>query len=453
MREFSSIYSDFITSFKYEDLPSQVIDQTKKLILDLIGVSLAGYKLMEFPKMIADYFEKLGGTPQATFIQKKGKFPAIHAALVNGVCAHSIDMDDGHRYSALHPGSVVIPTAMAAAEFGHASTKDFLTGVVVGYEIMIRIGKAINPSSLNRGFHATGIAGVFGSTASAAHILKLNREETIGAMGLAGLQASGLLQVNHDMEGAKIKSLTPGRAAMSGLLSVILAQKGARGPVNILEGEDGFLKAFTDKVDEGLLFQGLGSQFEIENVYFKFYAACRHTHSCIDATLKAFQESEKSIEEIEKIIVETYPTAIRLAGIKEPITPSAGRFSIPFSIALALVKGKAGPEEYSEENIKNPYIQELSRRVYLEISPYWERLYPEQRGATVRILDRDQHEWRAEVALAKGEPENPAQLDEIYKKFYNNARLILSDQKAKRLGNMILEFEKNNLKDFMDLLS
>lgn len=453
MKEFSPIYSDFITSTQYENLPPRVIEQTKKLVLDLIGVSLAGFKLMEFPKMVADYFEKLGGSPEATFLQKKGKFPAINAAFVNGVCAHSIDMDDGHRFSALHPGSVVIPAAMAATEFSHASTKDFLTGVVIGYEIMIRIGKSINPSSLNRGFHATGIAGVFGAVASAASILNLNREETIGALGLAGLQASGLLQVNHDVEGAKVKSLTPGRAAMSGLLSAILAQKGAKGPLNILEGEDGFLRAFTDQVEEESLYQGLGSEFEIEKVYIKFYAACRHTHACIDAAFKAFQECGRPIEEIEKIIVETYPSAIRLAGINSPTTPSAGRFSIPFSVALALIKGKAGPEEYCDETIQNPHIQELSKRIFLKVSPHWEKVYPHQRGATVRIIDRNQNEWVAEVPLAKGEPENPCRLEEIYQKFYSNVMLILSEPKAKKLGNMIMNLEKNDFHEFMDLLS
>jgi 2-methylcitrate dehydratase PrpD len=453
MKELSHIYSDFITTLKYDNIPSQVINQAKKLVLDLVGVSLAGYKLMEFPRMVVDYFSKIGGVPEATIIQKEGKFPAIHAAFANGVCAHSLDMDDGHRLGALHPGSPIIPTAMAAAELGHTDTKEFLTGIVVGYEVMCRIGKSINPSSLNRGFHATGITGVFGAVACAASILKLSQEETSGAIGLAGLQASGLLQVNHDVEGAKVKSITPGRAAQSGILSAIFAKKGARGPIHIFEGEDGFFKAFTDQMDESFLTQNLGKEFELCQVYIKLYAACRHAHACIDAALLAFQQSRKPVEEIDSILIETYPVAIRLAGIKEATTPSAGRFSIPFSVALALIKGDAGAEQYSLENINNPRIQELAKRVTLRVSPLWEKVYPQRRGATVRIKDRNGREWVAEVPLAKGEPENPALWEEIYRKFYNNATLVLSEQEASQLGRVIMELEKRDLQEMMTLIS
>ena len=235
MQSISATYSEFTTNTRFENLKLEVISQAKKLILDLIGVSLAGYKLMEFPRMMVDYVTSLGGNPEATIIQTKKKFPAVNAALANAACAHGIDMDDGHRFGALHPGTVIIPAALAAAELSKASTKELIAGIVVGYEVMIRIGMAIVPSSLNRGFHITGITGPFGAAAAAANILALSREETVGAFGLAGLQASGLIQVNHEVEGAKVKPINPARAATSGLLSCILAQRGARGPLGIFE--------------------------------------------------------------------------------------------------------------------------------------------------------------------------------------------------------------------------
>ena len=154
---------------------------------------------------------------------------------------------------------------MAAAELAHASTKALINGIVVGYEIMIRVGRAIVPWSLNRGFHITGVTGPFGAAGAAANIMGPGREETIAAFGMAGLQASGLIQVNHEEEGSMVKPLNPARASMSGLLACILARKGAQGPLEIFEGEDGYLKAFTEGgekdvlrvgVDE-LVFQGL----------------------------------------------------------------------------------------------------------------------------------------------------------------------------------------------------
>jgi len=452
MKSISAAYAEFTMNTRFRNLKPEVILQTKKLILDLVGVSLAGYKLMGFPRMMVDYMTSLGGVPEATVIQTKKKFPAVNAALANAACAHSLDMDDGHRFGALHPGTVIIPAALAAAELSRASTKEFIAGIVVGYEVMIRIGMAILPSSLNRGFHITGITGPFGAAAAAANILKLNREETVGAFGMAGLQASGLIQVNHEVEGAKVKPLNAGKAAMSGLFSCILAKRGFQGPYSIFEGEDGFLKAVAGEVKRELLTQNLGEEFEIHNVYLKLYAACRHAHAPMDAALLAFANSQMDVSAIEKIVVETYPVAVRLAGIAQATSPSAGRFSIPFSVALALIKGDAGADKYSEENIVDRTILDLAGKVQLSVSKKWEKVYPKKRGATVYITGSHGKKWSAEVDLAKGEPENPASWEEIYRKFYNNAMLLISERGTEDLGQTIMELENTSIDDLVGYL-
>ncbi len=448
----SSAYAEFVVGTRFEDLKQEVVLQAKKLFMDLIGVSLAGYKLMEFPRGMVDYMAGLGGTPEATIIGTKRKFPAINAAFANAACAHGLDMDDGHRFAALHPGTVIIPAAIAAAELSEATTKELIAGVVAGYEVMIRIGMAINPSSLNRGFHSTGTIGVFGASAAAANIMGLNREETVAAFGLAGLQSSGLLQVNHEVEGAKVKPINPARAAMSGILSCILARKGYRGPLNIFEGEDGFLKAMADEVHSDLLTRDLDRKFEICNVYLKLYAACRHAHASMDAALEAFRGGHIDVTEIQEISIETYPVALRLAGITNATTPSAGRFSIPFSVALSLITGDAGADRYSEENVRDQTIQALAGKVVLSVGSKWERLYPEKRGATATITDKNNHVWSHEVELAKGEPENPASWEEIYKKFYTNATLLIADKDANRLGDIVMKLEHSSLDELFQLM-
>ncbi len=452
MESLSSTYADFILGTRYDHLKPEVVKQAKKLILDLIGVSLAGYQSMEFPRMVVQYLASLGGTPEATIFQTKKKFPAINAAFANASCSHAIDMDDGHRFGALHPGTVIIPAALAAAQLCRASTRDLITGVVIGYDVMIRIGSAINPSSLNRGFHATGITGTFGAAAASASIMKLSPDEIVGALGMAGLQSAGVLQINHDVDGAKVKPINPARAAQAGLLACIMAGKGARGPLEILEGEDGFLKAFTDRVDREWLTRDLGKTYEICNAYIKFYAACRHVHACVDAALEVFRNDPVGISEIEKITVETYPAAIRLAGIRDVTTPSAARFSIPFSVALALIKRDAGADKYCEENISDSQMQGLSKKVELSVGEEWERAYPNQRGATVRILDKTGRERSAKVELAKGEPENPATWEEVFQKFYANATLLISEGEAKRLGDVITELENHSVETLMELM-
>lgn len=452
MKNYSSYYADFILDLNYNKLGSEVVLQAKKLIMDFIGVALAGYKLMEFPRIIVNYMETIGGAPEATIIRTKKKFPAINAAFANAACGHALDMDDGHRFGALHPGTVIIPAAIAAAEISNIEIKTMITGIVAGYEIMIRLGAAINPSSLNRGFHSTGIIGPFGAAAAVSKILNLTHGEIVGAFGLAGLQGSGLLQVNHEGEGAKVKPINPAKAAMSGLFSCILAKKGVRGPINIFEGEDGFFKAFTDDLKMDVVTQGLGEDFEICKAYIKFYSACRHSHAPIDAALTAFRNAKIHPSQIAKIEVSTYSVALRLAGMTDVTTPSAARFSIPYSIALALIKGDAGADKYCEESIRDPQIHELSRKIELSVAEKWEKNYPEKRGATVRIIGKQGGEWKTEVELAKGEPENPATWEEVYKKFYTNAKLILSEEEAKKLGDILTHLEDNSVKDLVNLI-
>jgi 2-methylcitrate dehydratase PrpD len=452
METVSALYADFATATHFDDLPAETVQQAKKVLLDLIGVGLAGYQSMAFPKMVVDYVLDLGGKPEATVIQSKKKVPAIHAALANASCAHALDMDDGHRFAASHPGVVIIPAAMAAAELVDASTKALITGIVVGYEIMIRVGRAIVPSSLNRGFHITGVSGPFGASGAAANIMGLGREETMAALGMAGLQASGLIQVNHEEEGSMVKPLNPARASMSGLLACILARKGARGPLQIFEGEDGYLKAFSEAGEKHVLTQNLGRVYEISNVYLKLYSACRHAHAPIDAAFKAFRKSSLRVGDIKKIIVETYPAAVRLAGIPHATTPSAGRFSIPFSVALALVKQGVGADKYCEENLQDQGIQGLAKKLEMVASERWEKVYPKQRGATVTILNRAGKSWTAEVELAKGEPENPARWEEIYEKFETNATKVISREDAKRLGKVITELEKCSVAELTSLI-
>ena len=452
METVSSIYGEFVTSTRFESLDPETVQQTKKVILDLIGVSLAGYQAMAFPKMVVDYFLEIGGKEEATVIQGKKKIPAVHAAFANASCAHALDMDDGHRFAASHPGVVVIPASIAAAEMTGASTKALITGIVVGYDVMIRIGKAITPSSLNRGFHITGITGPFGAAAAAANIMGLTREETIGALGMAGLQSAGLIQVNHEVEGSMVKPLNPARASSSGLLSCILAQKGARGPLEIFEGQDGYLKAFADEAKADLLTRDLGRDYEISKVYFKLYSACRHAHAPLDAAFEAFRKSDGKIEEIDKIVVETYPAAVRLAGIPHATTPSSGRFSIAFSVALALVKGDAGADKYCEENVRDRTIQDLAGKVELVASERWEAVYPQQRGATVTIVNKDGGSVSAEVDLARGEPENPASWEEINRKLLLNAVTLIGEDEADKLSQVIMNIDQIVLDDFVRFL-
>lgn len=447
----SSRYSDFIVATNYDSLPNEVTWEAKKRILDLIGVALAG-STQEFPQIVLSYVEELGGKPEASVINAKGKFPAPNAALANGVCGHALEMDDGHRYAAFHPGACIVPSALAAAEMCGASTKDIITGVVAGYEVSIRIARAMNPSHLNRGFHTTGTIGAFGAAIAAGKVMRLGTQEMISALGIAGLQGAGLLEVVHD--GAMVKPINPGKAAMNGLLSAVLAKRRASGPRAIFEGKDGFLRAMADETRESLLTDGLGEVFEICNAYTKFYASCRHTHSAIDGVLEICRENEMPADRISRISVETYGVGLHLCGsVTHPTTISAARFSLPFTIALAISKRDVSADKFTAENINDKKIQQLAGMVELSLNEEWEKLYPDKRGATVHILTSDGKTYTTGVALAKGEPENPATLDDLYSKFHANASRVLSGEDADTLCNTLMNLENVSIESITKLIA
>jgi 2-methylcitrate dehydratase PrpD len=155
---------------------------------------------------------------------------------------------------------------------------------------------------------------------------------------------------------------------------------------------------------------------------------------------------------VDNILVETYPAAIRLAGIGHATTPSAGRFSIPFSVALALTKGTAGAGDYTEETVGDVAIQDLAQKVTLSVRGKWEKLYPEKRGATVTITDVNQKEWSAEVGLAKGEPENPATPEEIYEKFRENATMLIDPDDAEKIVEVVNRLEDLTVERLMEVI-
>jgi len=452
MENLSRIYSKFATEIQFEDLPPEVVLQTKKSILDFLGVALIG-STTEVAGIVFDYFSESGGKPEAILLGKKRRVPAIHAALINGIFAHALELDDGHRWSGIHPGSPTIPAALAAAELSATLGKELIVATVVGYEITLRIGKAINPSHLLRGFHSTGTVGPFGAAAAAGRILGLDSERMIQALGLAGLHASGLLQVMH--EGGMAKPFNPGRAASGGLLSAQMAMKGIMAPEHILEGEKGFLRAMSDKTEAKWLTDGLGTRFEISKIYFKIHSSCRHTHPAIDALLKILRQELPDPNRIERIRVETYPVAIQFCGHElgeGTLTTADAKLSLPFSLALAAFNGSCDTDVFNQRELARAEVRGLAERIELAASEKWENLYPEKRGASVSVWINGRV-LKSEVDLARGEPEDPISTDELYKKFQTNATQVIPIEQAQRLQEVIMDLERIPVSTMTKLLA
>ncbi|MBI2303517.1 MAG: MmgE/PrpD family protein [Chloroflexi bacterium] len=449
MATITESFAAVATEMHFGDLPQVVVSQAKRALLDLAGVAMAG-AAMPFPRIVCDYFCRCGGRGEATVVGQRGRVPAVNAALTNGVCSHALDMDDGHRYASGHPGTAIIPAALAAGEMVEGKGRDLLLGIVMGYQVFVRLAAAINPSHLNRGFHTTGTVGPLGAAAAAGAILGLGRKEMAWALGLAGLQGAGLLEIVAD--GQMAKPLQSGRAASAGLLAALLAQRGAQGPLTVLEGEKGFLRAMTDHVDSAFL--NWGNDWEIGRTYIKLYAACRHVHSAIDATRELCRRHSINHQLVDSISVGTYSVADQLTGsIYKPDSVSAAKFSLPFAVALAMVRGGAGVDQFSEESIRDESILRLAQKVTVVVNAEMEKRYPGERGANLEIRTRGGGVYRHTVLLPRGEPENPASDADVEAKFYANARFAgCPEDRARAILGCISALEERNVCQLTELL-
>lgn len=439
-------FAEFIMRTEFYKLSGDVIHQAKRCILDFLGVALAGSSMGLVP-LITEVICGMGGRDEATIIGDGRKIPALHASLLNGVRGHPLDMDDGHRYANAHPGVTIIPAALAVGEKKDLTGRKLIESIVVGYETMIRVATAINPSHLQRGFHTTGTVGPFGAAAACSKLLELSKKEVENALSIAGLQGAGLLEVLTS--GQMMKSLHPGKAAQAGVLSSLLAQKGAEGPELIFEGEKGFFRAFSDVNDLENFASDLGSNFEIRNTYFKMYAACRHVHPALDALKAIMDAHEIDLDEIKHIDVSTYSVAYRLTGQKRVAeTELAAKFSLPVSVGLMLVYGKAGADQYSLEHIRNPLVQNIANKVTIQVDEARDEVYPKKRGSSVSVRT-GQKTYTHEVDIAKGEPENPWSDEELKDKFFINAEKILPVEKIEDLHKSVFDIENLTVREIM----
>lgn len=424
-----NILSSYVCQTSYDDLPDAVITAVKERVIDFLGVALAGYKFnVHKPalKAVGKYHTSNG----ASVIGEDVKLPCDLAAFVNSnLC---FDMTDGSRTAALHPGPVVIPAALAAAEVADkASGKDLMLAIALGYEVMTRVGRAMNPSAVKRGFHPTSIVGPLGSAVAAGKIMNLNEACMSNVLSVAAVSGSGLLDALRAPE--PFAQVQVARACHAGILSVLLGQSGIKGTDNILE--EAFIPAFSDQYNLELVTRDLGKDYMIPKTYIKMHAGCRHIHAPIDAALHIINRNGINWRDIEQIGVRIYSVALDLE-IEEPKTGAEAKFNIPFGIAVALVHGNAFVDKFTDQNLEDKQIQKLMRTVTVERDPDLDRDYPVKRGATVEITTKDGSAFRHTLDLARGEPECPYSKSEIEDKF----KYLTSGIIDLEVGQRIIEF-------------
>lgn len=371
--------AEFVADLRFEKLSAEVVHDAKYRVLDWLGSALAGVRYKP-SLLVTNMIRSCGGTPQATVLKAGLKVSAPQAAFANGTIGHAAEFDDGHRQAITHPGAIAVPTSLAVAESLGRTGKEMLAAVVAGYEVMIRLGSAINPSHY-RVWHTTGTCGAFAAAASAASLFKLDKRQVQMALGIAGTMASGL----QETFGTHAKPLNAGHACQSGIQAALLARDGFTGPDAILVGPKGFIAATSPDCDLAPLGRIDNGHLVANTAFYKIYASCGHTNSPLDAIFSIMRRQDIVPADVKAVRITTYRVAVDLTGQLKHETEESAKFSLPYCTAIALLHKRVTLAEFTQDKLADPAVVDLAGKIEVSEDPEATNVFPKERRATVTI--------------------------------------------------------------------
>jgi len=408
----------FAANVRYAALAPDVVAAVKLRVLDTLGAALAGVELgchrpaltlLESGASRAQVWgEAIRGTPR-------------EAALVNSFAAHATYLEDGSRFTGGHPSSVVIPAALAEAEAHHLSGADLIAAVAAGYDIFLRLGRAIYPATVVRGFQSTAVLGAVSAAGAVATLRKLPAEVAGHAIAIAANLGVGMKEA---LKSAASQPIQVARSCEGGMVAAALAENGLPGAPEIFE--KGFLPAFSGAADCSRIVAGLGADFRIGETYLKRHAGCRGNHAPVDAALELAATERIDPARLRRMRV-TVDTVTRAASIEPALNAEQAQFSIGYSIAVALTQGNASIFQYTAERFADARVRDLLGCIAVEVDTRLDAGYPDSRGAEVEIELDDGRVLRHRVSNARGEPEWPLTTRDVENKFFELATRRLGD--------------------------
>jgi 2-methylcitrate dehydratase PrpD len=425
----------------YSTLNTADIAGCKALLLDYMGVALCG-SATESGRLASGLSLGKGGTPEATVIGAALSVPADDAAFANAISAHSLELDDVDQEALFHFGPPVISAALATGEARGCSGRELIAAVICGCEMMERLSRAANPALRNRGFHTTAAAGVFGAAIACARLLKLNDEKVVSALGLAGAQASGLME----MYGSNMqKRFNPGPAARNGVTAARLAELGFTGADTIFEGERGFLNAFAgESAHVEALIPQAGSPYRLD-VEFKAYACARPIHPAIDAMLTLRPEIYPHLSDIEGISIYRHPMWAHYHINRQPRSYHEAQVSLPYAAAAAMTEGDAFLDQFEQFDVMMAKIADLMGKI--TIAP--EAGLPSTVSCRVDITLAGGKVLSSQVDYPKGSIQNPMTALEREAKFAKLAARVISPEKVREIIGLVNGMENIfHIRDF-----
>ncbi|MBN8959353.1 MAG: MmgE/PrpD family protein [Rhizobiales bacterium] len=452
--------ADYVTTFKYEDLPQATLNHAKLCLLDAICVGLASTE-KPWSHAALDFARHQGGNPHATVWLHGDKVPDVNAALVNAVFVHSMDFNDD--LAGIQVGGVIPTTALAVGESVGASGQDILAAIILGYDVATRTAMAMNSQGLYlRGLQPTAVCGSFVAAAVAGRLLKLDSDQLLNAFGIAGSYAGGTIEFLE--AGSDTKRYHVAKAAQGGIVSAHLAKRGMTGPKTIFEGNFGVLKAYSGSNDAARLAEELGQRFDILQTSFKKYPFCDGNAAPLEAAIQITRDNGIAIDDIESINfrIKTFliPYTIDYFGDRvrkfRPQNELDAQMSLPYCVAVGLRNGGTVKlSDFDAEQLGNPETLKLADRMTAEADAELDKipLLPMSMPSICTLTTKDGRSFEARVDYQKGDPRNPFTLNEFREKFDTCLRELLPESQGAEIfqAGMALESQAD-IRAFVRLL-
>jgi 2-methylcitrate dehydratase PrpD len=415
--DISQVFADHVANTRFDDLSEGAVEAAKKSILDIVGVTLAGSGMEPAVRGVADVVLDAGGRQEASLLGFGGKVPAQSAAFANGVMAHCLDFDDQTPWGA-HPDSSVVPAVLALAERkGKVSGRDLITSVALGQDLFVRLRCNVG---WRQDWNLSSVVGAFSSAAAASFVQGLAPEQIAHALGIASMQSSGTMQVIFGI-GSDLRGMYAGFTAQGAVMSVLLAQKGITGVAELFEGKAGIFNVyFGGKYEREKMLEGLGEEYLGASMLYKAWPAVGNVHTYIHATIELMKEHALKASDIEQVKVFVgdfhqrmcYPLELRRA----PATLVDAKFSLPFCVALAAVRGGIRIADFTASALKDPDVLAIAQKVLPveDSSLDWKVKIPDGR---LEITTRDGRRFERVGDKVPGSPEAPLSWDAIVAKF------------------------------------
>jgi len=453
METISQRWAKFALRLNYQDISSIAIKEAKRFLLDSVGCAFSALNNKD-TQAAYDYIQDLGGKKQATIIGWGEKTNLPLATLMNSLLIRALDYNDIYwEQDPSHP-SDIIPAVLSTGEFMKKNGKEVLAGIIIAYELEMRLCLAAFPGVREIGWHHATLT-QFVSPVVAGRMLDLNEEKIVAAIGISGSShfTLGGVVAGHL---TNMKNAADPFAVEAGVRAALLASKGYTGPVEVFEGKEGLFEVL-DKVkwDRDILTKELGDKFLINQCGYKAFPTEALTHQPITAALEVMQENNLNPKEVKEILVKTTTRGADILSDPskyKPTTKETADHSLPYCIAVAVAKGNVLPSDFEEDALRDPFVRSLLDKIKVVANPEIDALFPKVKRAIVTIKT-PQGEYKKQEDFAKGQPERPLSEEELVSKFKANSEKKVSSSKMEDIISATKDLDSiDEIEEYMKLL-